>query len=50
MFPTTQEQKVFANSDYYFNRAIFYQQSKSWDKALSNYPKAAELSPDNAYI
>jgi tetratricopeptide (TPR) repeat protein len=49
-FPTTPEPKIFANSDYYFNRAIFYQQSKSWDKALSNYSKAAALSPDNADI
>jgi Tfp pilus assembly protein PilF len=49
-YPATPEPKIFANSDYYFNRAIFYQQSKSWDKALSNYSKAAELSPDNADI
>jgi Tfp pilus assembly protein PilF len=49
-FPATPEPKIFSNSDYYFNRAIFYQQSKSWDKALSNYSKAAELSPDNADI
>ena len=50
IFPATPEPKIFANSDYYFNRAIFYQQSKSWDKALLNYSKAAELSPDNADI
>jgi len=50
IFPATTEPKIFANSDYYFNRAIFYQQSKSWDKALLNYSKAAELSPDNADI
>ena len=49
-FPATPEPEIFANSDYYFNRAIFYQQSRSWDKALSNYSKAAELSPDNADI
>ena len=49
-FPPTPEPKIFANSDYYFNRAIFYQQSRTWDKALSNYSKAAELSPDNPDI
>jgi len=41
---------VFKNSSFYFNRAVFYQQSKEWEKALQNYSKAAELNPDNPNI
>ena len=50
ILPAIPEQKIFANSDYYFNRAIFYQQSKSWDQALLNYSKANKLSLENADI
>ncbi len=49
-FPTTPEPDLFKNSDYYFNRAIFYQQSRDWEKALSNYAEAATLNPDNPDI
>ncbi|MFQ5449530.1 MAG: tetratricopeptide repeat protein [Nitrospinaceae bacterium] len=38
---------VFQNSDFYFNRAVFFQQSQEWDKALTNYIQAAKLDPDN---
>ena len=41
---------VFRNSDYHLNRAIFFQQSGEWEKALQNYTKAAELNPDNPDI
>ena len=49
-FPSTAEPEVFKNSDFYFNQAIFYQQSQNWEKALTNYSKAAELDADNADI
>jgi Tfp pilus assembly protein PilF len=49
-FPTTPEPDIFKNSDYYFNRAIFYQQSRNWEKALTSYAKAAELDAKNADI
>jgi len=49
-FPTIPEPDIFKNSDFYFNRAIFYQQSRSWEKALTNYSKAAELDPNNPDI
>ncbi len=41
---------IFKNSSFYFNRAIFYQQSKEWEKALENYRKASEMNPDNPNI
>jgi len=50
LFPATPEPDIFKNSEYYFNRAIFYQQSRSWDKALTSYSKAAELDAKNADI
>ena len=49
-FPVTPEPDIFKNSDYYFNRAIFYQQSRSWEKALTNYSKAAQLDVKNPDI
>ncbi len=39
---------LFQSGDYHFNRALFYQQAKDWDKALVSYSRAAELDPDNA--
>jgi Tfp pilus assembly protein PilF len=50
LFPLTPEPDIFKNSDYYFNRAIFYQQSRSWEKALANYSKAAQLDAKNPDI
>ena len=38
---------VFNNSDYYFNRGIFFQQAGDWQKALVNYAKSEELDPNN---
>ncbi len=49
-FPISPEPDIFKNSDYYFNRAIFYQQSRSREKALTNYSKAAELDTKNPDI
>jgi Flp pilus assembly protein TadD len=49
-FPATPEPDIFKNSDYYFNQAIFYQQSKNWEKALTNYSKAAEIDANNPDI
>ena len=49
-FPISPEPDIFKNSDYYFNRAIFYQQSRSWEKALTNYSKAVELDTKNPDI
>lgn len=49
-FPKTREPDISKDSDHYFNRAIFYQQSGNWDKALSNYSRAAELDPNNPDI
>ena len=43
-FPITPGPDIFKNSDYYFLRAIYYQQSRSWEKALTNYSKAVELA------
>ncbi|MCH8312430.1 MAG: tetratricopeptide repeat protein [Nitrospinae bacterium] len=40
-------ENVFNNSDYYFNRGIFFQQAKDWQKALANYSKSEELDPNN---
>jgi type IV pilus biogenesis/stability protein PilW len=44
--PARQE-NVFQNSDFYFNRAVFFQQAKDWQKALDNYVKAEKLDPNN---
>jgi len=44
--PSVQD-NVFQNSDFYFNRAIFFQQAKDWQKALDNYVKAEKLDPNN---
>jgi Tfp pilus assembly protein PilF len=41
------QENVFNNSDYYFNRGIFFQQARDWQKALVNYSKAEELDPNN---
>lgn len=41
---------IVKDSDHYFNRAIFYQQSRSWDKALENYSQAAKLNANNPDI
>ncbi len=41
---------ITKGSDHYFNRAIFYQQSRNWDKALKNYSKAAKLNANNPDI
>ena len=41
---------IVKDSDHYFNRAIFYQQSRNWDKALKHYSKAAKLNPNNPDI
>jgi tetratricopeptide (TPR) repeat protein len=49
-FPITPEPDIFKNSDYFFNRAIFYQQSRNWEKALTNYSKAAQLDAKNPDI
>jgi Tfp pilus assembly protein PilF len=49
-FPITPEPDIFKNSDYHFNRAIFYQQSRNWEKALTSYSKAAELDAKNPDI
>jgi tetratricopeptide (TPR) repeat protein len=48
--PVTPEPDIFKNSDYYFNRAIFYQQSRHWEKELTNYSKAVELDAKNPDI
>jgi Tfp pilus assembly protein PilF len=40
-------ENVFQNSDFYFNRAVFFQQAKDWQKALDNYVKAEQLDPNN---
>lgn len=44
--PLSQE-NVFNNSDYYFNRGIFFQQAGDWQKALDNYSKSEKLDPNN---
>ncbi|MCH8157656.1 MAG: tetratricopeptide repeat protein [Nitrospinae bacterium] len=49
-FSGTPDPEIFKNGDYYFNTAVFYQQSHDWEKALSNYAKAAEMDADNADI
>lgn len=41
------QKNVFNNSDYYFNRGIFFQQAGDWEKALANYSKAEALDPNN---
>lgn len=41
---------IVKDSDHYFNRAIFYQQSRNWEKALKNYSKAAKLNANNPDI
>ncbi len=48
--PTTPGPNIPKDSDHYFNRAIFYQQSRDWDKALTNYSRAAELNANNPDI
>jgi len=40
-------ENVFNNSDYYFNRGIFFQQAGDWEKALENYSQSEELDPNN---
>ncbi len=49
-FSTPPEPNIFKNSDHYFNQAIFYQQSRNWEKALTNYSKAAKLDANNPDI
>ncbi len=49
-FPNLPEPDIFKNGDYYFNRAIFFQQSRDWENALSNYAEAAKHSPGNPDI
>lgn len=49
-FPNLPEPDIFKNGDYYFNRAIFFQQSRDWEKALTNYAEAAKHSPGNPDI
>ncbi len=41
------QENVFNNSDFYFNRGIFFQQAGNWQKALANYSKAEALDPNN---
>ena len=41
---------ITKDSDHYFNQAIFYQQSRDWEKALKNYSKAAKLNVNNSDI
>ena len=41
---------IVKDSDHYFNRAIFYQQSRDWDRALKYYSKAAKLNANNPDI
>jgi tetratricopeptide (TPR) repeat protein len=41
---------IVKDSDHYFNRAIFYQQSRDWERALKNYSKAAKLNANNPDI
>jgi hypothetical protein len=38
-------EKIFCKQRLLLQQSDISQQSKSWDKALSNYSKAAELSP-----
>ena len=49
-FSTPSEPNIFKNSDHYFNQAIFYQQSRNWEKALTNYSKAAKLDANDPDI
>ncbi|KMP10665.1 hypothetical protein UR09_05545 [Candidatus Nitromaritima sp. SCGC AAA799-A02] len=46
----TPDPDIFKNGDYYFNTAVFYQQSRDWEKALANYAKAARMDPGNADV
>jgi tetratricopeptide (TPR) repeat protein len=46
-FDPLDKENVFNNSDYYFNRGIFFQQAGDWKKALDNYSKSEELDPNN---
>ena len=41
---------ITKDSDHYFNQAIFYQQSRDWEKALKNYSKAEKLNVNNPDI
>jgi tetratricopeptide (TPR) repeat protein len=41
---------ITKDSDHYFNRAIFYQQSRDWERALQHYSKAAKLNANNPDI
>ena len=45
-----QSDDVFRSSGYYFNRAVFFQQSKDWEQSLKNYQMAAERDQNNADI
>ncbi len=45
--PTVSNQS-FQSSLHHFNRALFFQQAREWEKALSSYSEAARLDPDNA--
>ncbi|MBC8283110.1 MAG: tetratricopeptide repeat protein, partial [Nitrospinae bacterium] len=49
-FPYMPESDIFKNGDYYFNRAIFFQQSRDWENALTNYAQAAKHNPENPDI
>lgn len=41
---------ILKNSDYYFNRGIFFQQAGDSDKALANYRDALKANPNNPDI
>ena len=41
------KEDVFKNSNYFFNRGLFFQQARDWEKALANYSKAEQLDPNN---
>jgi tetratricopeptide (TPR) repeat protein len=49
-FAETPAPEIFHDGDYYFNTAVFYQQSRDWTNALSNYAKAAKMDAGNADI
>ena len=41
---------IVKDSDHYFNRTIFYQQSRGRGKVFKNYSKAAKLNSSNFNI
>ena len=41
---------IIKDSDHYFNRTIFYQQSRGRGKVFKNYSKAAKLNSSNFNI